>query len=119
VSIHWERTVLQAAIACNIAVADPEEVYGAARIGYSGSYQGADVVVGQPRLLCKQGISVTEEASVLANTLAAIGRTVILVASNKQVMGMLVLEDTVRPEASQVIARLKELGNSYCSDYRR
>jgi Cd2+/Zn2+-exporting ATPase len=38
------------------------------------------------------------------------GRTVILVARNGQIVGMLVLEDTLRPEASSVITRLKKLG---------
>ena len=38
------------------------------------------------------------------------GRTVILVARNAQVVGMLVLEDTPRPQASVVITRLRKLG---------
>ena len=47
---------------------------------------------------------------VRARNLAAAGRTVILVARDRRVVGMLVLEDTLRPEAGQVITRLKKLG---------
>lgn len=45
-----------------------------------------------------------------ARNLAAVGRTVILVAHQRRVVGLLVLEDTLRPEAGQVIGRLKKLG---------
>jgi Cd2+/Zn2+-exporting ATPase len=43
-------------------------------------------------------------------TLAAAGRTVIPVAVNREVAGLLVLEDEVRPEAKAAVARLNGLG---------
>jgi len=104
------HAVLQAAIARDIAVADPEEFTVLPGLGVRARIQDTDIVIGRPRLLSEQGISVTEEASVLATKLAAVGRTVILVAANREVVGMLALEDMVRPEASQVIAHLKKRG---------
>src|SRR5207248_4289333 len=79
-------------------------------LGVRARIQASDVVIGRPRLLSEQGISVDPDVAARATNLAAAGRTVILVAHNKQVVGMLVLEDTLRPEASSVITRLKKLG---------
>ncbi|HEX6557336.1 MAG TPA: cation-translocating P-type ATPase [Ktedonobacteraceae bacterium] len=104
------RAVLQAAIAREVGVPDPEEFTVLPGLGVGARIQDADVVIGRPRLLSEQGITVGLDIATRARNLAAVGRTVILVAHNGQVVGMLVLEDTLRPEASQVITRLKKLG---------
>jgi len=67
-------------------------------------------VVGRPRLPSEQGIKVREDVATRARNLASVGRTNIQVARNNQVAGMFVLEDTLRPEAGQVITLLKQLG---------
>jgi Zn2+/Cd2+-exporting ATPase len=104
------RAVVRAAVAREVAVPDPEEFTALPGLGVQARIQGGDVVIGRPRLLSEQGITVDLDLAARARNLAAVGRTVILVAHNSQVVGILVLEDTLRPEASQVITRLKKLG---------
>jgi Zn2+/Cd2+-exporting ATPase len=104
------RAVVQAAVAREVAVPDPEEFTVLPGLGVQARIQSGDVVIGRPRLLSEQGITVDLDLAARARNLAAVGRTVILVAHNSQVVGILVLEDTLRPEASQVITRLKKLG---------
>jgi Zn2+/Cd2+-exporting ATPase len=104
------RAVVQAAIARGLTVPDPEEFTVLPGLGVRTRIEGAEVIIGRPRLLSEQGITVDPNVQARAKNLAAVGRTVILVAHNSQVVGMLVLEDTLRPEASQVITRLKKLG---------
>ncbi len=104
------RAVVQAAIAREIVIPDPEEFTVLPGLGVRARIEGAEVIVGRPRLLSEQGITVDPNVQARATNLAAVGRTVILVAHNSQVVGMLVLEDTLRPQASQVITRLKKLG---------
>jgi Cd2+/Zn2+-exporting ATPase len=104
------RAVVQAALAREVVVPDPEEFTALPGLGVRARIDDGEVVIGRPRLLSEQGIPVEEDVAVRARNLAAVGRTVILVAHNNQVVGMLVLEDTLRPEASQVITRLKKLG---------
>jgi Zn2+/Cd2+-exporting ATPase len=104
------RAIVQAALACEVAVPDPEEFIVLPGLGVQARIDEGEVIVGRPRLLSEQGITVQEEVAVRARNLASVGRTVILVAHNRQVVGMLVLEDTLRPEAGQVIRRLKKLG---------
>jgi len=104
------RTVVQAAIARGLTVPDPEEFTVLPGLGVRTRIEGAEVIIGRPRLLSEQGITVDPQTLARARNLEAVGRTVILVAHNSQVVGMLVLEDALRPEASQVITRLKKLG---------
>ncbi len=104
------RAVVQAALARDLAVPDPEVFTVLPGLGVQAHIQGDKVVIGRPRLLSEQGIVLDPEVSARATNLAAVGRTVILVACNSQVVGMLVLEDTLRPEARAVITRLKKMG---------
>src|SRR5260370_25655526 len=104
------RAVVQAALAREVAVPDPEEFMVLPGLGVQVRIDNSGVVIGRPRLLSEQGITVQEEVAVRARNLASVGRTVIMVAHNRQVVGMLVLEDTLRPEAGQVSTRLQEMG---------
>ncbi len=104
------RAVAQAAIAREIVVPDPEEFTVLPGLGVRARIEGGEVIIGRPRLLSEQGITVDANVQARARNLAAEGRTVILVAHDRRVVGMLVLEDALRPEASQVITRLKKLG---------
>jgi heavy metal translocating P-type ATPase len=104
------RAVVQAASARELIVPDPEQFAVLPGLGVRAHIEGGEVVVGRPQLLSEQGIPVDAEVLSRAKDLAAVGRTVILVANNSQVEGLLVLEDTLRPEASSVITRLKKQG---------
>jgi Cd2+/Zn2+-exporting ATPase len=104
------RAVAQAAIAREIVVPDPEEFTALPGLGVRARIEGGEVIIGRPRLLSEQGITIDPNVQTRARNLAAMGRTVILVAHNGLIVGILVLEDTLRPESSQVITRLKKLG---------
>jgi len=104
------RAVVQAATACGLSISDPEEFTVLPGLGVQTQIDGTEVILGRPRLLAEQGIVVDREIEVRAGSLAAVGRTVILAAQSGKVIGMLVLEDTLRPEAKEVIVRLKKLG---------
>src|SRR5260221_1417555 len=103
------RAVVQAALAREVAVPDPEEFMVLPGLGVQACIEGNEVIIGRPRRLSEQGITIDPHVQARATNLVAVGRTVILVAHNSQIVGMLVLEDTLRPEASQVITQLKKL----------
>jgi Cd2+/Zn2+-exporting ATPase len=104
------RAVVQEALAREVIVPDPEEFTILPGLGVRARIGDGEVVIGRPRLLSEQDIPIEEDVVVRTRNLAAVGRTVILVAHDRQVVGMLVLEDTLRPEAGQVVRRLKKLG---------
>jgi Cu+-exporting ATPase len=68
------------------------------------------LVVGTPRLLEERGIPITSEVRELLERLDASGQTVLLVARDGVVLGIIGARDRVRPEAAGVIAALRELG---------
>ncbi|GCE50561.1 hypothetical protein KTH_54300 [Thermosporothrix hazakensis] len=102
--------MVQAALARELIIPDPEEFIVLPGLGVQARIEDSEVVVGRPRLLSEQGIAVEEEVAARAKNLAAVRRTVILVAHNNQVAGMLVLEDTLREDSRSVVARLKKSG---------
>jgi Cd2+/Zn2+-exporting ATPase len=104
------RAIVEAATIGGLTVSDPQEFTVLPGLGVRVKIDGTEVILGRPRLLAEQGIAVDREVEVKAGNLASVGRTVILAAQNGQVIGMLVLEDTLRPEAKAVIVRLKKLG---------
>ena len=104
------RAVVQAAIERELTIPDPETFTVLPGLGVRARIDDGEVVIGRPRLLSEQGIPVDADVLARATNLAAVGRTVILVAHNSQIVGMLVLEDTLRPQANSVITRLKKLG---------
>ena len=104
------RAVMQAALARDLSIPDPEIFTVLPGLGVRACIDGEDVIIGRPQLLVDQGITIDAEILTRATDLIATGRTVILVARSGQIEGLLVLEDTLRPQARQVITRLKQLG---------
>jgi Cd2+/Zn2+-exporting ATPase len=104
------KAVVQAASERELTIPDPEAFTVLPGLGIRARIEDGEVVIGRPRLLCEQGIPVDVDVLARAKHLAAIGRTVMLVARAGQIEGLLVLEDTLRPQASSVIRRLGKLG---------
>jgi Cd2+/Zn2+-exporting ATPase len=104
------HAIVRAATEQGLSISDPEEFTVLPGLGVQVKIDGSLVILGRPRLLKEQGIAFEREIESRADQLATVGRTVIVAARNDQVIGMLVLEDTLRPEAKEVLVRLKKLG---------
>lgn len=104
------RAVVEAAITQGLEVPDPSAFEVLPGLGVRARVCGSAIVLGRPRLLAENGVAVSPAATTRVAELAAAGRTVILVAEEGRTVGLLVLEDALRPEAKGVIARLKKLG---------
>tara|TARA_R110000868_G_scaffold198069_1_gene444320 strand:- start:638 stop:3088 length:2451 start_codon:yes stop_codon:yes gene_type:complete len=77
--------------------------------GVAALVDGQDVLVGSPRFLEESGI----ELSLMRQRIEALegmGRTVIAVARDGSLVGLLALGDAARAEAAPTIARLREAG---------
>jgi Cd2+/Zn2+-exporting ATPase len=104
------RAIVQAALTHDLVVRDPEAFTALPGLGVQAHLAEQELMLGRLQLLVEQGILVDRQIQDQANNLAAVGRTVILVAQNKRVIGMLALEDALRPEAGAMIKRLLKLG---------
>ncbi len=71
---------------------------------------GTEVVVGNPALFAARGIALDPEAEQALARLEESGQTPLLVAANGRTIGLLGVEDELRPGAREAIARLREIG---------
>jgi len=104
------QSVVRAAGQRGLAVADPDDFETLPGLGVRAHTDGRDVVLGRDTLLAERGIVLAPDVRAGLTTLATAGRTVIPMAVNNQIAGLLVLEDELRPEAKATVARLNRLG---------
>ena len=77
--------------------------------GVSAVVEGRRVLVGKPSLLRSEGAD-TGDAPAVMGRLEQQGKTAMLVAVDQQVVGVLALADTVKPESASAIAQMRALG---------
>ena len=78
-------------------------------LGASADVDGADVVIGSPRLLAELGIPL-DAAGAAAEAAAARGATPVVLAVDGAVIAVVAIVDAVRPTARRGVAALRDLG---------
>ncbi|MCA9111472.1 MAG: copper-translocating P-type ATPase [Planctomycetaceae bacterium] len=78
--------------------------------GVSGRVETHDVLIGKSSLLQEQGVSGVSEAETKADELRSEGATVILVAVDGQLAGLLSVQDPVKQSTPAAVRALHELG---------
>jgi Cu+-exporting ATPase len=86
-----------------------EEIEEIAGHGLVGRLGASRVLFGNARLMALEGVEVTSLAEV-ATGFAGQGKSLLYVAFDGQLMGLLALADTLKDSAHSAIARLSELG---------
>ncbi|MEE9508379.1 MAG: cation-translocating P-type ATPase [Anaerolineales bacterium] len=103
------KAVVAAALDANLDVVLPEDFEALPGHGIRAVVQGRDVLIGV-RMLRQHGIILVETTKAKMRDLEAGGNTVIPIAVDQEVAGLLVFSDTVRPESKNAIQSLKQLG---------
>jgi Cd2+/Zn2+-exporting ATPase len=103
------RAIVAAARDENLAISTPDDFEALPGHGIRATVQGHQVVIGD-RMLVREGIALPESTQTLIRETEASGNTVIPIAIDREVAGLCVVSDTVRPESKQAVARLKRLG---------
>jgi Cd2+/Zn2+-exporting ATPase len=78
--------------------------------GVKGVLNGQTLLLGNEKLLEREGLSIPAQVRVHLDEEAAAGRTVILLARAEQVIGAISLADTIREEARELVRSLKKAG---------
>ncbi|WP_342770612.1 MULTISPECIES: cation-translocating P-type ATPase [unclassified Methanoculleus] len=104
------RAILDAAPEPGSHAADATEMHLHPGGGIEARSGEARIVVGSARLLALTGIPLPEEARAVRDTLAASGVTPVFVAVDEEVVGVIGLQDRLRPESVEVIERLRREG---------
>ncbi|GAA1580094.1 heavy metal translocating P-type ATPase [Kribbella sancticallisti] len=80
-------------------------------LGVTADVAGRSVLVGRPALLTEYGIDVGPLQEVIDRWTSS-GHTAIAIAVDDQAAGVIALGDTLRPEATEVVAALRDAGIS-------
>ena len=102
--------LVEAAQERGIAAAAAADFVAVAGLGAQASVGGRLVRVGRARLLEEAGIPLDRTARDAIAHVEATGRTAVAVASDGRLIGVVAVGDSVRPEAAESIAALRDLG---------
>ena len=90
---------------------DPVEHFtNRAGMGVEAVVSGRAVVVGRPAMLAEWGLTLPNDLTASFDAAEQEGRTVVAVAVDGTVAGLLVVADRIKPTSSQAIAELRGLG---------
>ena len=104
------RSIVQALETKHIPLLEPDEFNVLPGYGVTAKIGENRLVLGNRALLNEHGVRWEEEVATRVQELEAQGHTVIPVAINGDMAGLIALADTARPEAKAAIADLKRLG---------
>lgn len=78
--------------------------------GVLARVEGRSVAIGNQRFLVEHNTKIDEQAQDKITTLSQQGKTVVEIAMNNNVVGLVALQDTPRPNTDKVIERIKARG---------
>ncbi|MGI8903214.1 MAG: heavy metal translocating P-type ATPase [Solirubrobacteraceae bacterium] len=105
-----EHPLAQAIVDAAGSAVDPDRFEALPGLGVRARICGQRVIVGRADLLAGEGIQVSDELRGQADELAGPGATVVAIAVDERAAGLLVLQDTLRPDAKAVVKALNRLG---------
>ncbi len=102
------RAILKYAAAQDISKAEVANTRTLTGSGILGEVEEQVIYLGNPQLFRDLGLSL-QEVDTLINNLEQQGKTVVALGDVRQVYGLIALQDTLRENASDVIAKLHDL----------
>lgn len=104
------RPIIDAAVEANLDVAGlPTHTEPVPGKGVIATLDGHRVLVGNLKLATAEGVD-TRGADTVVDELAAAGRTPMVVARDRDLIGVVAVADSIRTDAAEMVARLHEFG---------
>lgn len=100
------RAILRHAAAEGVTAAEPRRFLALPGLGAEGEVDGLEAAIGSPRLMERRGL-MTDATRQLVHEQAREGRTSVLVADSRQVIGLVALADQARSAARDVVELLR------------
>jgi heavy metal translocating P-type ATPase len=104
------RAILAAAAARNITVPDPDEFKSETGMGITARSGEHNLIIGKPEFIETKGMKIGEEALGIVTKQMDQGRTVIMVARDSTVTGLIAIADEIRPGTAEAITELRKMG---------
>ncbi|HEX6289199.1 MAG TPA: heavy metal translocating P-type ATPase [Herpetosiphonaceae bacterium] len=103
------EAIVRAAQTQGLALAPTERFEALAGHGVRAEVEGRTVLVGSPRLMRDHGLAIDAIESAIVG-LQSDGKTAVVVAADREVLGVIGIADTIKETSPAAIAELKRLG---------
>jgi len=111
---HSEHVIAKAVVAAaktrGLKLLDIKNAKAIPGKGISGIFDNAEVIIGTGRLMAERSVTIAEGQAGKANELERQGKTVVYLALDKQIAGMIALSDLIKEESKAAIQNLKDMG---------
>jgi len=104
------RSVMTLAKERGIEPADPDEFNIEIGMGVKARYNSRDIFVGKEDFLRGEGILIGTDIEQIIKEQTHQGKTVILVANDKRLAGLITIADEIRPQTHRAVTLLKAMG---------
>lgn len=103
------RAIVTAATIRGLTLPAVQDFHSVTGFGVTATVDGRAVLVGRPGFLVDRGIDLTPLGPAIQR-LEAIGRTVVAVAADRDLLGIIALGDEIRPETVEAVQQLQAAG---------
>jgi Cu2+-exporting ATPase len=104
------KAIQQEAQQQQLLIPDAKDFHTEPGLGVSAVVEGINVILGNCDWLSWHGVSMNETARQMAEELAANGKTVVYVAVEGILTGLIAVQDTLRPDAKAAVDKLRLMG---------
>jgi P-type Cu2+ transporter len=104
------KAIQQEAQQQQLSIPDAKDFHTEPGLGVSAVVEGTRVILGNSDWLSWHGISINQTAHQMAEELAANGKTVVYVALEGILTGLIAVQDTLRPDAKAAVDKLRLMG---------
>jgi P-type Cu2+ transporter len=104
------QAIVQESQKQNLSILNATDFHTEPGLGVSAVVEGNLVLLGNSNWLHWHGVEINETAAQQAQTLASEGKTVVYIAVDGTVAGLIAVRDTIRPDAKTTVDKLRQMG---------
>lgn len=104
------RSIVDAAKDREIDVPEATDFSSTTGGGVAASVDGSRISIGKPGYMAENNVAIPADATQRSQNLQSEGRTVVYVARDAQLVGMVAISDPIKQSTPQVIERIHDLG---------
>jgi Zn2+/Cd2+-exporting ATPase len=107
---HLSKAVLERARELGLPVADPTDFEVMPGYGVRSHFNNNEILVGNKKLLTNCGIELTGQTVEYLKKQETLGKTIVFVCQNREVVGLIGVADVARDGVSESLSRLENVG---------
>ena len=104
------EAIVKKAKAENVELQDVQHFEAIAGHGVRGEIENQEILVGTEKLMTKSNIDLSQEIKDKKNKLEERGKTVMIIAQDYKIIGLIAVADTIKETSKEAIKMLKEIG---------